>query len=76
MNNDKWKTFLRYVSSSDGLFQGKCKDFLLQEEFINRTKNVVSFSDFFFNLRTLINILQANFDLFVHFLLWQKDAKH
>lgn len=43
MNKDKSKTFFsRHISSSDGLYQGNGKDFILQPVFINKIKNVVS----------------------------------
>lgn len=51
----KGKTHLsQHFSSSGGIYQAKCKDFILQQEFINQSKNV-SFSKSL-NLRMLINV--------------------
>lgn len=36
----------RDVSYSDGLYQGKCNDFLLKEVFIDKGENVIGFSKF------------------------------
>lgn len=60
MNTDKWISFLiQSFSSYDKLYVSRHQYFMLQNVFMNRSKNVVRFSEFL-NLSVLIFILQAS----------------